>query len=83
MRKEAEGILKSFPAPPRPLCNPLQLAKIFGEESDDLIGLTVVERSNHNGIRFEERHRSKVIRPSGYQEVGIRLSEYQVHKSSY
>ncbi len=56
MRKEAERILKSLPAPPRPLCNPLELAKISGEECDDLIGFTVVERANHNGIRFEERH---------------------------
>ena len=56
MRKEAQGILKSFLAPPRPLCNPLQLAKIFGKEGDDLVGLAVVEGADYNGIRREEGH---------------------------
>ena len=67
MGKEAKGILKSLLAPPRPLCNSLQFTKIFGEESDDLIGLTVVERANHDGIRFEERHkRTERLWLSGY-----------------
>jgi hypothetical protein len=56
MRKEAKGILKSLPAPPRPLGNSFQLSKILGKEGDDLIGLSVVEGANHNGICREERH---------------------------
>ena len=74
MRKETEGILKSLPAPPRPLCNPFQLTKIFGEESDDLIGLTVVERANHNGIRFEERHK-RTRSNSKSLPIGRRISK--------
>ncbi len=62
MRKETEGILKSLPAPPRPFGNPFQLTKIFSEESDDLVGLTVIERANHNGIRFEEGHMKNQVK---------------------
>ena len=57
MGKEAQRILKSLFASPRPLRNPFQLSKILGEESDDLIGLTVVEGADDNGICCEERYK--------------------------
>ena len=57
MRKEAQGILKSLPAPPRPFRYSFQLSEILGEEGDDLIGFSVVEGANYNGIRREERHK--------------------------
>jgi hypothetical protein len=56
MRKKAKGILKSLPAPPRPLGNSFQLSKILGEKGNDLIRLAVVCGSNHNGICLKERH---------------------------
>jgi len=57
MRKEAKGILKSLPAPSRPFGYSFQLSKIRGKEGEDLIGLTIVERANHNGICRKERHK--------------------------
>lgn len=59
MRKEAKGVLKSLPAPPRPLGYSLQLSKILGEEGDDFIRLTVVEGTSDDGIGREERHRQQ------------------------
>jgi hypothetical protein len=56
MRKEAQGVLKPLPAPPRSFRNSLQLPKILSEEGDDLIRFSVVQRTNHNGIGREERH---------------------------
>ena len=60
MRKEAKGILKSLPAPSRPFGYSFQLSKIRGKEGEDLIGLTIVERANHNGICRKERHKLTV-----------------------
>lgn len=64
MRKEAKGVLKSPPAPPRPLGNSLELSKILGKEGDDLIGLTVVEGADDNGMGREERHQRSSIKMS-------------------
>jgi hypothetical protein len=58
MRKQAKRILKSLFASPRSLRNPFQLSKISGEESDDLIGFSVVEGADDNGVRREERHKN-------------------------
>jgi len=63
MRKEAKGVLKPFPAPPRPLCNSFQLSKILAKEGKDLIGLTIVEGADHNGIRCKERHKKTQSNP--------------------
>ncbi len=63
MGKEAKSILKSFPASPCPFGNPFQLSKISGEESDDLIGLPIVERASYNGIGREEWHKSTRSNP--------------------
>ena len=78
MRKEAKGVLKSFPAPPRSLSNPFQLTEIFGEESHDLIGLSIVQRANHNGMGREEWHKVK----AGYQDIGISGSGNQDIRAS-
>jgi len=56
MGEETKGILKSFPTPSRPLCNPLQLSVIFGEEGDNFIRLSIIERANDDGIGFKEWH---------------------------
>lgn len=63
MRKEAQGVLKSFPAPPRPLRNSLQFSKILSEKGDNLIGFSVVQRTDHNGICREERHKETISNP--------------------
>jgi len=47
MRKGGKSILKSLFAL-SPLCDALQLSKISGEESNDLIGLPIVERTGYN-----------------------------------
>src|SRR4030042_255304 len=64
MREEAKGVLKSLPAPPRPLCYSVQLSKFPGEEGDDFIGLTIVEGANHNGIGREKRHKRTKLNPN-------------------
>ena len=64
MRKKAKGVLKPLLAPPGPLCNAFQLTKISGKKSDDLIGIPVVEGTNHNGIRREERHKRTRSNPN-------------------
>ena len=63
MRKKAKGILKSLPAPSRPFGYSFQLSKIRGKEGEDLIGLTIVERANHNGICRKERHKLTKLNP--------------------
>jgi hypothetical protein len=77
MRKEAKGVLKSLPAPPRSLSNPFQLSKILGEEGNDLIGLPIVERANHNGMGREEWHKKTRSNPkSEYRNPCLRRSGF-------
>jgi hypothetical protein len=63
MRKETQGILKSLPAPPCSLSNRFQLSEILGEEGNDLIRLSIVERTNHNGMGREEWHKKTRSNP--------------------
>jgi hypothetical protein len=75
MRKEAKGILKSLPAPSRPFGYSFQLSKIRGKEGEDLIGLTIVERANHNGICRKERHKLTKLNPKSLPAAGRRISK--------
>jgi hypothetical protein len=63
MRKEAQGILKTFPAPPRSFRNSFQFTEVLGEEGDNLIGLSVVQGTNHNGIGRKKRHKHTMLNP--------------------
>ncbi len=64
MGKKAESVLKPLFAPSRSFGNSLQLSKITGEKSDDLVGFTVVCGSNDDGICLEERHKETKSNPN-------------------
>jgi len=71
MRKGGKGILKSLSASPCPFGNPFQLSKISGEESNDLIGLSIVERTGYNGMGREEWHKKLLLNRLIVQTVHI------------
>jgi hypothetical protein len=73
MRKWGKGILKSLSASPCALCDPFQLSKIFGKESDDLIGLSIVERTGDNGMSRKEWHKRTKANPN----IETRTKSYQ------
>jgi hypothetical protein len=75
MRKRGKGILKSLPASPCPLCDALQFSKIFGKESDDLIGLSIVERTGYNGMGREKWHKKTKSNPKVLPAAGRRISK--------
>ena len=75
MRKGGKSILKSLSASPRPLCDALQLSKISGEESNDLIGLPIVERTGYNGMGRKEWHKRTKSNPKFLPAAGRPISK--------